>query len=113
MWMNTEVMRFLTQLDSQKSEEKCPLKTKVMRIEEAIKSGAPLTMAYRKADDQKVTIIVTPLRIGPMSYQGEAYLGMEGIFQDSPGQEVQARDKRVFRVDRIIDLGMPCQQPIC
>lgn len=112
MWMNTEVMRFLTQLDSQKSEKKCPLEAKVMRIEEAIKSGTPLTMAYRKADDQKVTIMVTPLRIGPMSYQGEAYLGMEGIFQDSPGQEVQARDKRVFRIDRIIDLGMPPHQPI-
>jgi hypothetical protein len=70
-------------------------------------------MLYRKADDQKVTIIVTPLRIGPMSYQGEAYLGMEGIFQDSQRQDTQGKDKRVFRVDRIIDLGMSPQQPLC
>ena len=94
MWMNTEVARFLTRLDSQKSEDK------VMRIEEAIKANAPLTMVYRRADDQKVTITITPLRVDSMSYQGEAYLGVEGIFQKKDSQEM---DKRVFRIDRIVD----------
>ncbi|MBX9804431.1 MAG: AAA family ATPase [Alphaproteobacteria bacterium] len=101
MWMNKEVGRFLIQLEAQKSEEKHPLTSKVARIEEAIKSKTPITMTYRKADDQKVTINVTPLHMGEMTYQGQSYLGFEGSFQESHGN-----DKRVFRVDRIVDLDM-------
>jgi len=92
MWMNTEVARFLNRLEAEKMD------AKVKNIADAIKSNASLTMVYRKADDEKVTITITPLRIGPMSYQGEAYLGIEGILQNSQGQ-----DKRVFRVDRIVE----------
>jgi len=95
MWMNAEVATFLTRLGSQK------LEAKVMRIEEAIKSNASLTIIYRRADDQKVTITITPLHIGPMSYQGEEYLGFEGILEDS-------QEKRVFRVNQIIDILLPC-----
>ena len=98
MWMNIEVARFLSRLDSQK------LESKVMHIEEAIKSQTSLTMIYRRADDQKVTITITPLRIGLMSYQGEDYLGLEGIFENSQEQNSQEQDKRVFRVDRIVAL---------
>jgi len=98
MWMNIEVARFLSRLDSQK------LESKVMHIEEAIKSQTSLTMIYRRADDQKVTITITPLRIGLMSYQGEDYLGLEGIFENSQEQNSQEQDKRVFRVDRIVTL---------
>jgi hypothetical protein len=32
-----------------------------------------------------------------MSYQGEAYLGIEGVFEDA--------QRRVFRVDRIIEVA--------
>ncbi|MDF3033588.1 MAG: ATP-dependent exoDNAse [Alphaproteobacteria bacterium] len=97
MWVNTEIVRFLSRLASQNSEEKCPLETKVSRIEEAIKSSAPLTMVYHKADDQKVTITIIPLRLSPMTYQGETYLGIEGVFEDA--------QRRAFRVDRIIEVA--------
>lgn len=92
MWMNTEVARFLTRLDSQKLEDE------VRHIEEAIKANTSLTMVYRRADDQKVTITITPLRMGTMNYQGEAYLGVEGFLEDS-----HREDKRVFRIDRIVE----------
>lgn len=95
MWMNAEVAKFLARLGSQK------LAAKVMHIEEAIKSNTSLTMAYHRADGQKVTITITPLRMGPMSYQGEEYLGLEGILEDS-------QEKRVFRVNQIIDILLPC-----
>ncbi|MGV8948527.1 MAG: AAA family ATPase [Candidatus Paracaedibacter sp.] len=97
MWMNTEVARFLTQLGSEKTE------ANVRYIDDAIKSSTPLTMVYRRADDEKVTITITPLRMGPMSYQGEAYLGVEGFFEDSQREDSQEKDKRIFRVDRIVD----------
>ena len=92
MWMNKEVASFLTQLGSEKTE------VNVRYIEDAIKSSTPLTMVYRRADDEKVTITITPLRMGSMSYQGETYLGLEGFFEDS-----QREDKRIFRVDRIVE----------
>lgn len=105
MWINTEIVKFLTQLDLQKSEEKFPLEEKVAHIQEAIKSSTPLTLIYRKADDQKVTITIKPLRIAPMTYQGEGYLGIEGILRES--EETVDQNKRIFRVDRIIDIVRP------
>jgi ATP-dependent DNA helicase PIF1 len=104
MWMDSQVAKFLARLDARQSEEKCPLETKVRYIEEAIKSTRLMTIVYRKGGDQKVTINVTPLRIGSMTYEGEAYLGVEGILGNCAEKK-----KRIFRVDRIIDLGMPCE----
>lgn len=94
MWMDQEVERFLTRLNFQKSE------SKVRKIQEAIESHSPLKMLYCKADNQEVVVTIVPLRMAPMSYQGEGYLGIEGIFQDS-----QENGKRILRVDRIIEIN--------
>ncbi len=103
MWMDSQVAKFLTRLDAHQSEEKCPLETKVRYIEEAIKSNSLMTIVYRKGGDQKVTINIIPLRMGSMSYQGEAYLGVEGVLENC-----EEKKKRLFRVDRIIEIVMPC-----
>ena len=102
MWMDSEIVTFMKKLDHQKSEENCPLESKVIHVEEAIKGSSPLTMIYRKAGDQKVTIEINPLRMGPMTYQGETYLGIEGTLTDTKDEI-----KRVFRFDRILDIVIP------
>jgi ATP-dependent DNA helicase PIF1 len=101
MWMDKDITHFLNQFDRQKSEEKCPLESKLQHIEKSIKASTPLTMVYRRVDDQKVTVTITPLSLREMTYQGEAYLGIEGILEDAQSPD---SPKRFFRVDRILEL---------
>jgi hypothetical protein len=42
------------------------------------------------------------VRMGSMSYQGEAYLGIEGVLENSHDID-KPRNQKIFRVDRIID----------
>lgn len=101
MWMDVTVSKFLTQLDSQKKT------IKIRHIEEAIEFKTPITMLYRKAGDQAITITMMPLRLGSMHYQGETYLGVEGTLLDS-----HEDDKRIFKADRIIDIVLPVDDQV-
>jgi predicted DNA-binding transcriptional regulator YafY len=48
--------------------------------------------------------VVQPLFVGPMEYQGHPYLGMEAYC-------LARREKRIFSVDRILDIAEPPAKP--
>ena len=74
-------------------------------IQQAIREGAALDLAYLKADDTEVAQTVQPLSVGPASYQGETYYGMKATDLASGAQ-------RLFRIDRILQITKAERQKI-
>ncbi|MBL9029323.1 MAG: WYL domain-containing protein [Caedimonas sp.] len=95
--MDHTVVKFLTRYQYQKSEEACPVEDKITLIQEAITCGKNLHIVYLKANDEKSTRMIKPYTVGEMMYSGKVYVGMEGYCHTRQG-------KRIFRVDRILDL---------
>lgn len=97
IWLDYEVVKFMTHLQYQKSEDAFPLAQKVALIEELLKDKQPLEMVYLKANNEKSQRTVTPLTIGEMAYKDKSFLGMTGFCHTS-------QEDRVFRVDRILEI---------
>ena len=54
-------------------------------------------MTYLKASDEKSKRLIIPSFVGDLNYKGKKYLGLEGYC-------LKRNKKRVFRVDRILDV---------
>ncbi len=97
IWMDWQVVKFLTRYQYKKAEEALPVEEKVKLIEEAILKKAPLEMVYLKPSDEKTKRVIWPKEVGEMEYRGKIYLGMRAFC-------AQRNEERTFRVDRILEI---------
>lgn len=97
IWINYEIVKFMTRFQYEKSEEKISLNDKIDMIQKALEEGRTLTITYLKANDEKSRRTITPLFVGKMAFKGKEYLGISGFCH-------KRREERVFRVDRILEM---------
>ena len=97
IWMDWNVVKFLTKFQYNLSEQKLSFQEKVELIKNAIHSKSNLLITYLKSSDEKSTRVITPKSVGTMEYQGRTYTGMAGYC-------FKRKEDRVFRVDRILEL---------
>ena len=102
--MDYRVVRFLTQFQYRKAEERLPVELKRQRIKEAIKQKKLLDITYLKPDDTKSRRRVQPLSLGTMEYHGR-------IFEALVAHCFLRQEERCFRLDRILDLKMVEDSP--
>jgi ATP-dependent exoDNAse (exonuclease V) alpha subunit len=91
------IRRYVTAHQYGESEQALPLADKIKMIEQAIKDGACLEMTYLKASDEKSRRKVRPLAVGDRVYKEHSFKGMDAECLLRGG-------RRVFRVDRILEL---------
>src|SRR3989338_2460127 len=76
-----------------------PIEEKMKLIRQAIEAKKKLKMTYLKTNDERSERYILPEYLGELTYQGKSFLWVEGYC-------FQRKDKRVFRVDRILDLEL-------
>jgi len=99
IWMDYQVVNFLTKYQYHKAEQRCSVDDKIEIIRRAIKDKKALTIVYLKPNDEKSRRTIKPKKVGEMEYQGRAYLGLEAFC-------MKRQDTRVFRVDRILEIQL-------
>lgn len=97
IWLDYNVIRFITQFQYQESDKKMSLSDKTSVIEELIRNKQSFEITYLKANNDKSKRVVTPTFVGEMRYQNKDYLGMQGFCH-------KAQEERVFRIDRILEM---------
>ncbi|HQS84268.1 MAG: AAA family ATPase [Alphaproteobacteria bacterium 16-39-46] len=97
IWLDYEVVKFVTNFQYQKSESNCSLDQKKEIIEAFLEKNEAFEMIYLKANNEKSQRRITPAVLGMMSYKGASYLGMKGFCH-------QSQEEKVFRVDRILEI---------
>ncbi|MDD5210633.1 MAG: AAA family ATPase [Elusimicrobiales bacterium] len=91
------IVRYVTGHQFGSSEQAMPLEEKIVLIERAIKEGGLLEMTYLTAKDEKSRRTVRPLSVGDRKYNTSAFKGLEAHC-------LKRGEKRMFRVDRILEL---------
>ncbi len=102
--MDWRVVKFLTDIQYRHAAKTLGREEKIRRIETAIAHRKDIEILYLKGQDEKSRRVVQPLFVGPMEYQGHPYLGMEAYC-------LARREKRIFSVDRILDIAEPPAKP--
>ncbi len=97
IWMDRRVVRFMTEYQYRRAEEKCPLEEKRKILEQAIEDGAAVDILYLRANDEKTKRVIRPRAVGEMEYNGKTYLGVEAYC-------FERKENRIFRVDRILEM---------
>lgn len=97
--MDYRVVRFLTQFQYEKAEEKIPLEVKRERIKQALAEGLLLEITYLKPDDTKSRRVVKPLELGFRQFGGRTFEALVGYCH-------LRREERCFRLDRILELKL-------
>lgn len=97
IWLDYNVIKFMTQFQYQDSDNKMGLEDKIYFIKNLILNNQSLEMTYLKANNDKSKRVVTPSFVGEMVYQNKSYLGMSGFCH-------KAQEERAFRVDRILEM---------
>ena len=97
IFMDWNVVKFMTGFQYDKSEDEMSFENKVKLIEDAIKTKSKLNITYLKPNDIKSLRTIEPYSIGEMNYMGKTFIGIEGYC-------LERRDVRNFRVDRILEM---------
>jgi predicted DNA-binding transcriptional regulator YafY len=66
-------------------------------LEKAIMKKQTLEIVYLKAKDEKSRRLIRPLVVGDMEYNGHPFVGLEALC-------MTRREKRVFNVDKILEI---------
>jgi len=98
IWMDYHVVKFLTQFQYRKAEERLPAEQRRAAIREAIRHGATLEIVYLKPDDTKSRRIIRPESLEMMEYRGRQFEGVRAYC-------FKRKDTRHFRLDRILEIG--------
>jgi predicted DNA-binding transcriptional regulator YafY len=69
-------------------------------IRSAIREKKNLEILYLKAKDEKSRRTIRPVSVGEMEYNGHPFVGMNAWC-------LIRKEKRVFNVDRILEIGWP------
>lgn len=91
------VVKFLTEYQYSKSNEKMSVEEKTNIISKAIKDKKKIDIVYLKSNDEKSRRVITPSSVGMLNYLGKSYLGVKG-FDSMQG------DYRNFRVDKMLEI---------
>lgn len=98
IWMDWKVVKFLTRYQYGISNKLCSLENKIEIINRAIKENKPLKIVYLKSNDVKSRREIVPKIIGEQNYKGKTFLGVIAFC-------LTRQEDRVFRVDRILEIG--------
>ncbi len=92
------IVNFMTDYQYKISENILPLKEKIKIINQAIRQDNYLKITYLKRNDEKSQRTVKPIVVNEMIYLKRPFLGMEAYC-------FERKNKRVFRVDRILEIS--------
>ena len=95
--LDRRIVKFLTDYQYKKSDEKCSLDEKVKILKKAIRGKQEVEIIYLKASDEKSKRKIKPLSVGDMEYKGKTYLGLKALCS-------LRKEERHFRVDRILEI---------
>jgi predicted DNA-binding transcriptional regulator YafY len=95
--MDWQVVKFLTRLQYAKAEQQCSRSDKLEMIRSAIEGKKNLEILYLKAKDEKSRRTIRPLLMGAIEYKGHPFTGLTAFC-------LTRREKRVFNVDRILEI---------
>lgn len=95
--MDYRVVKFLTGFQYARAEKVCSIDEKIEIISQAITDGLTVEIVYLKASDVKTQRTIKPSFIGTMEYMNHTYLGVQAFC-------LKRNEKRVFRVDRILEI---------
>jgi len=98
VWMDFNVVKFITDYQYKKSNLLCSLEDKVTIIQEAIKHKSTINITYLKAKDEKSQRLIEPITVGKMEYLNKPYIGVKAFC-------LKRQEYRVFRVDRILEIN--------
>jgi hypothetical protein len=96
--MDWQVVKFLTRFQYAEADRQLPKEDKMQRLAEAIKNKQNLEIVYLKAKDEKSRRTIRPLLMGDMEYKGHPFTGLTAFC-------LTRREKRVFNVDRILEIS--------
>lgn len=97
IWMDYNVVKFLTSYQYKRSAETYSFEEKIQLIQDSIQDNQDLQIVYLKASDEKTRRIIRPKKVGHLEYQGKTYIGVEAFCH-------QRQTDRVFRIDRILEI---------
>ncbi len=97
LFIDWQVVKFLTRFQYAISEKNLSLENKVEIIKEAINNNQTIEIIYLKANDTKSRRQIIPKSIGHMEYLDKEYLGIEAFC-------LSRQEDRNFRVDRILEI---------
>ncbi|MFH1245380.1 MAG: WYL domain-containing protein [Candidatus Omnitrophota bacterium] len=95
--MDWEIVRFLTKYQYAISERALPFEEKLSLIKQAIDGDGYLDIVYLKANDEKSRRLIKPLSVGSKTYLGKPFIGVDAYC-------LQRRERRMFRVDRMLEV---------
>jgi len=97
IWMDYNVVRFITQYQYNQALVGFSLEEKIQMIQQSISNQNDLQIVYLKATDERTKRTIKPKRVGQLDYQGKSYIGVEAYCH-------QRQADRVFRIDRILEM---------
>ena len=97
LWVDWQVIKFLTGFQYAISEKAVSLEDKVALLKKAKKAKLPVKITYLKAKDVKSKRTIMVKRIGTEEYMDKKFLGVTAYC-------LLRKQERVFRVDRILEM---------
>lgn len=97
VFIDLNVVKFMTQYRYDISEKEMPLEEKIEKIKDAIRTKAEMEIVYLKSSDEKSVRIILPEYVGKLEYMGKTFIATRAFC-------LKSREERVFRVDRILSL---------
>lgn len=102
--MDWQVVKFLTEIQYAQAAKTFSREDKMKIIEAAILKKKNIEILYLKGQDEKSRRTLRPLFMGEMEYKGYPYLGLEAFC-------LERKEKRIFNVDKILEIAEPDQSP--
>jgi hypothetical protein len=91
------IIKYLTRLQYEAAEKKCPSAKKIKIINKAIKKNKSIDIVYLKPNDHKSSRTIKPFNLGEKTYKDNRFLGIDAYC-------VQSKSEKVFRLDRILEI---------
>jgi ATP-dependent exoDNAse (exonuclease V) alpha subunit len=92
------IINYLTRLQYEAAEKRCPATKKIKIINKAIKKNKSIDIVYLKPNDQKSSRTIKPFHIGEKTYKDHKFIGLDAYC-------VKSKSEKVFRLDRILDIS--------
>ena len=97
IWMDHNVVKFVTHYQYQKSAEHFTTEQKIKLIKSALAKKFAIDIVYLKAKNEKSQRVILPKIIGEMAYKGTPYIGVQGFC-------LNRKEDRIFKVERILKI---------
>jgi hypothetical protein len=95
VFMDWNVVRFMTGYRYKKAEQLLPLEERRRVLEDAIRNKKRIEIVYLKASDDRSKRVIRPISMGMMEFRGRTFEGIKALCE-SRGEN------RTFRLDRIL-----------